>query len=164
MMQIYPFINPSILRRIAEAGEAMEEAGAALAKRSSSRAVPPEEEAIRKLAEGQNSMQQAMQQMAQRGSVGLGTPRGFSALGPGMGGNRPWWSRNPNFPQPRGSNDRGREEDGNLGTQFSEVLIPDREQYKVPAKYREEIMEAMKDGLPSGMRGEIEDYFDRLTK
>ena len=164
MMQIYPFINPSILRRIAEAGEAMEEAGAALAKRSSSRAVPPEEEAIRKLAEGQNSMQQAMQQMAQRGNVGLGTPRGFSALGPGMGGNRPWWSRNPNFPQPRGSNDRGREEDGNLGTQFSEVLIPDREQYKVPAKYREEIMEAMKDGLPSGMRGEIEDYFDRLTK
>ncbi|MYA97696.1 MAG: DUF4175 family protein [Nitrospinae bacterium] len=164
MMQVYPFINPSILRRITEAGEAMAQATAALAKRSSSRAVPPEEEAIRKLAQGQNSMQQAMQQMAQRGSVGMGTPRGFSALGPGMGGQRPWWSRNPNFPQPRGSNDRGREEDGNLGTQFSEVLIPDREQYKVPAKYREEIMEAMKDGLPKGMRGEIEDYFDRLTK
>jgi len=164
MMQVYPFINPSILRRITEAGEAMEQATAALAKRSSSRAVPPEEEAIRKLAQGQNSMQQAMQQMAQRGSVGMGTPRGFSALGPGMGGQRPWWSRNPNFPQPRGSNDRGREEDGNLGTQFSEVLIPDREQYKVPAKYREEIMEAMKDGLPKGMRGEIENYFDRLTK
>ena len=164
MMQVYPFINPSILRRITEAGEAMGQATATLAKRSSSRAVPPEEEAIRKLAQGQNSMQQAMQQMAQRGSVGMGTPRGFSALGPGMGGQRPWWSRNPNFPQPRGSNDRGREEDGNLGTQFSEVLIPDREQYKVPAKYREEIMEAMKDGLPKGMRGEIEDYFDRLTK
>ena len=164
MMQVYPFINPSILRRIAEAGEAMKEATASLAKRRSSRAVPPEEEAIRKLAEGQNSMQQAMQQMAQRGNVGLGTPRGFGALGPGRGGQRPWWSRNPNFPQPRGSNDRGREEDGNLGTQFSEVLIPDREQYKVPAKYREEIMEAMKDGLPKGMRGEIEDYFDRLTK
>lgn len=164
LMQVYPFINPSILRRISEAGKAMGEAAAALAKRSSSRAVPPEEEAIRKLAQGQNSMQQAMQQMAQRGSAGMGTPRGFGALGPAMGGQRPWWSRNPNFPQPRGSNDRGREEDGNLGTQFSEVLIPDREQYKVPAKYREEIMEAMKEGLPKGMRGEIEDYFDRLTK
>ncbi len=164
MMQVYPFINPSILHRISEAGKAMEEATASLAKRSSSRAVPPEEEAIRKLAQGQNSMQQAMQQMAQRGNVGLGTPRGFGALGPGRGGQRPWWSRNPNFPQPRGSNQRGREEDGNLGTQFSEVLIPDREQYKVPAKYREEIMEAMKEGLPKGMRGEIEDYFDRLTK
>ena len=55
-------------------------------------------------------------------------------------------------------------EDGSLGTQFSEVLIPDREQYKVPAKFREEIMEAMKDGLPGAMRGEIENYFDRLTK
>ena len=164
MMQVYPFINPSILHRISEAGKAMEQATASLGKRRSSHAVPPEEEAIRKLAQGQNSMQQAMQQMAQRGSLGLGTPRGFGALGPGRGGNRPWWSRNPNFPQPRGSNERGREEDGNLGTQFSEVLIPDREQYKVPAKYREEIMEAMKDGLPSGMRGEIENYFDRLTK
>ena len=164
MMQVYPFINPSIVRRITEAGEAMQRATASLGERSSSRAVPPEEEAIRKLAEGQNSMQQAMQQMAQRGSLGMGTPRGFGTLGPGRGGNRPWWSRNPNFPQPQGSNQRGREEDGNLGTQFSEVLIPDREQYKVPAKYREEIMEAMKDGLPGGMRGEIEDYFDRLTK
>ena len=164
MMQVYPFINPSIVRRITEAVEAMKQATASLGERSSSRAVPPEEEAIRKLAQGQNSMQQAMQQMAQRGSLGMGTPRGFGTLGPGRGGNRPWWSRNPNFPQPQGSNQRGREEDGNLGTQFSEVLIPDREQYKVPAKYREEIMEAMKDGLPSGMRGEIEDYFDRLTK
>ena len=164
MMQVYPFINPSIVRRITEAVDAMKRATASLGERSSSRAVPPEEEAIRKLAQGQNSMQQAMQQMAQRGSLGMGTPRGFGALGPGRGGNRPWWSRNPNFPQPQGSNQRGREEDGNLGTQFSEVLIPDREQYKVPAKYREEIMEAMKDGLPSGMRGEIEDYFDRLTK
>ena len=164
MMQVYPFINPSILHRISEAGKAMEQATASLGKRRSSHAVPPEEEAIRKLAQGQNSMQQAMQQMAQRGSLGLGTPRGFGAMGPGRGGNRPWWSRNPNFPQPRGSNERGREEDGNLGTRFSEVLIPDREQYKVPAKYREEIMEAMKDGLPSGMRGEIENYFDRLTK
>ncbi len=164
MMQVYPFINPGIVRRITEAGEAMRRAAASLGERSSSRAVPPEEEAIRKLAQGQNSMQQAMQQMAQRGSLGMGTPRGFGTLGPGRGGNRPWWSRNPNFPQPQGSNRRGREEDGNLGTQFSEVLIPDREQYKVPAKYREEIMEAMKDGLPSGMRGEIEDYFDRLTK
>lgn len=164
MMQIYPFINPDILRRIAEAGGTMEKAAAFLEKRSASRAAPEEEEAIRKLAQGQNAMQQAMQQMAQRGSVGLGTPRGFGVLRPGTGAGRPWWSRNPNFPQPRGFDRRDGREDGSLGTQFSEVLIPDREQYKVPAKFREEIMEAMKDGLPSAMRGEIEDYFDRLTK
>ena len=142
----------------------MERAAAFLEKRSSSHAAPAEEEAIRKLAQGQNAMQNAMQQMAQRGSVGLGTPRGFGALRPGMGGGRPWWARNPDFPQPRGLNQRDDQEDGSLGTQFSEVLIPDREQYKVPAKFREEIMEAMKDGLPGAMRGEIEDYFDRLTK
>ncbi len=164
MMQIYPFINPDILRRIAEAGGSMEKAAAFLKKRSSSRAAPEEEEAIRKLAQGQNAMQQAMRQMAQRGSVGLGTPRGFGVLRPGMGAGRPWWSRSPNFPQPRGFDRRDGREDGSLGTQFSEVLIPDREQYKVPAKFREEIMEAMKDGLPGAMRGEIENYFDRLTK
>ena len=164
VMQIYPFINPDILRRITEAGGAMKRAAAFLEKRSSSHAAPAEEEAIRKLAQGQNAMQNAMQQMAQRGSVGLGTPRGFGVLRPGMGGGRPWWARNPDFPQPRGLNQRDDQEDGSLGTQFSEVLIPDREQYKVPAKFREEIMEAMKDGLPGAMRGEIEDYFDRLTK
>lgn len=163
MMQVYPFINPGILRRIAEAGELMEGAAAFLKKRSSSRAVPAEEGAIRKLAQGQNSMQQAMRQMAQRGSVGMGTPRGFGILRQGMGGGRPWWSRNPDFPR-EGGNQRDQQEDGSLGTQFSEVLIPDREQYKVPAKFREEIMEAMKDGLPDAMRGEIENYFDRLTK
>ena len=163
MMQVYPFINPEILRRIVGAGEAMKQAVASLERRRASHAVPPEEEAIRKLAQGQNAMQNAMQQMAQRGNVGLGTPRGFGVLRPGRG-QRPWWSRSPTFPRQPGFEERGRGEEGGLGTQFSEVLIPDREQYKVPAKFREEIMEAMKDGLPGAMRGEIEDYFDRLTK
>ncbi|MEK6710316.1 MAG: DUF4175 family protein, partial [Nitrospinota bacterium] len=163
LMQVFPFVDPAILRRIVEAGEAMGRAEASLGRRSPSQAVPPEEEAIQRLAQGQSAMQQAMQQMAQRGDMGMGTPQGFGFYrAPGGQG---WWSRNPEV---RGAEDfrpNTREgEDGQMGTQFSEVLIPDRDQYQVPPQFREEVMEALKDGMPSGLRGEIEDYFDRLTK
>jgi len=162
VMQVFPFIDPNILRRIVEAGDAMGRAASSLGARSPSHAVPPEEEALQRLAQGQNAMQQAMQQMAQRGSLGMGTPRGFGVYrAPGTG----WWARNPDLADAEDYRMQGREgEEGRLGTQFSEVLIPDREQYRVPPKFREEVMEALKDGMPDTLRGEIEDYFDRLTK
>lgn len=162
LMQVFPFIDPAILRRIVEAGQAMGQAGVSLGKRSPSQAVPPEEEAIQRLAQGQSAMQQAMQQMAQRGNFGMGTPQGFGVYrAPGTG----WWARNPELQGQEDFRQQGREgEEGQLGTQFSEVLIPDRDQYRVPPQFREEVMEALKDGMPGGLRGEIEDYFDRLTK
>ena len=161
-MQVFPFIDPAILRRIMEAGDAMKRAGTSLEKRSPSQAVPPEEEAIQRLAQGQNAMQQAMQQMAQRGNMGMGTPQGFGMYrSPGTG----WWARNPEVQGAEDFRPQQREgEEGQLGTQFSEVLIPDRDQYRVPPQFREDVMEALKDGMPGGLRGEIEDYFDRLTK
>ena len=51
-----------------------------------------------------------------------------------------------------------------IGVDFSEVLIPDREQYKVPEKFREEVMEALKEGLPDSLKSEIENYYERLTR
>ncbi|OGL60318.1 MAG: hypothetical protein A3I72_09165 [Candidatus Tectomicrobia bacterium RIFCSPLOWO2_02_FULL_70_19] len=162
LMQVFPFIDPAILRRIVEAGQAMGQAQASLGRRSPSQAVPPEEEAIQRLAQGQSAMQQAMQQMAQRGNFGMGTPQGFGVYrAPGTG----WWARNPEVQGQEDFRPQNREgEEGQLGTQFSEVLIPDRDQYRVPPQFREEVMEALKDGMPGGLRGEIEDYFDRLTK
>ncbi len=163
MMQIFPFIDPSILRRIVQAGKEMTDATASLGRVSAPGAVPHQEEAIRQLSQGQNAMQQAMQQMAQRGSLGMGTPRGWGFTRRGGPG---WWQRNPNLPPQRDARRPGNneEEDGRLGSQFSEVLIPGREQYRAPKEFREEVMEALKEGLPETLRGEIEDYFDRLTK
>lgn len=163
MMQIFPFIDPSILRRIVQAGKEMTDATASLGRVSAPGAVPHQEEAIRQLSQGQNAMQQAMQQMAQRGSMGMGTPRGWGFTRRGGPG---WWQRNPNLPPQRDARRPGNneEEDGRLGSQFSEVLIPGREQYRAPKEFREEVMEALKEGLPETLRGEIEDYFDRLTK
>ena len=44
------------------------------------------------------------------------------------------------------------------------MLIPDREQYQVPQKFREEVMEVLKEGLPDSLRSEIENYYERLTR
>ncbi len=161
LMQIFPFLDSSILRRLTLARKAMGKAAGRLGALSPTGAVPPEEEAIRQLAQGQNSMMQAMQQMVRRGNLGRGSPRGAGAYrAPGLS----WWARNPRLPGQQDASRPGEEEDGRLGTQFSEVLIPGRNQYQVPRKFREEVMEALKEGMPDSLRREIEDYFDRLTK
>lgn len=161
LMLVFPFINPDILRRFALAQKAMERAENWLAKGRPVDAVPPEEEAIRHLTRGRQSMQQAMQQMARRGRIGLGTPRrGGVFRSPG----RAWWARGPQAPSMEDANRAGREASGRMGTQFSEVLIPDKDQYKVPREFREEVMEALKGGMPKSLQGEVENYFERLTK
>ena len=55
-------------------------------------------------------------------------------------------------------------EDAREGIDFSEVQIPDGDQYLVPQKYREEVMEALREGLPNSLRSEIENYYERLTR
>ena len=45
-----------------------------------------------------------------------------------------------------------------------EDQLPDREQYQVPQKFREEVMEVLKEGLPDSLRSEIENYYERLTR
>ncbi|MEE9241172.1 MAG: DUF4175 family protein, partial [bacterium] len=162
LMQLYPFIDPEVLHRLNEAKGAMKKAENSLGRTRASSAIPQEERVIELLAQGQNAMQQSMQQMAQRGSLGMGTPRGLGLFQtPGRG----WWAQNPTLPGQDVSRRRGREgEDGQLGVDFSEVQIPDREQYKVPEKFREEVMEALKEGLPKSLRQEIENYYERLTR
>ncbi|MDA1000846.1 MAG: DUF4175 family protein [bacterium] len=161
LMMVFPFINPDILRRFGLARKAMDRAEKWLSRGRPISAVPPEEEAIRHLTRGRQSMQQAMQQMAQRRRVGLGTPRqGGAYRSPG----RAWWSRGPQAPGMEDANRSGREESGRMGTQFSEVLIPGKDQYKVPREFREEVMEALKGGMPKSLQGEVEDYFERLTR
>ncbi len=162
LMQLYPFIDPSVLSRLSEAKGAMKKAENSLREASASSAIPHEERVLELLAQGQNAMQQSMQQMAQRGRLGMGTPRGFSGM-PNRG--RGWWARNPTSPGQDISRRPGREgQDGQQGVDFSEVQIPDREQYKVPEKFREEVMEALKEGLPDSLRQEIENYYERLTR
>ncbi|MEE9257216.1 MAG: DUF4175 family protein [bacterium] len=162
LMQMYPFLDPKVLRRVEEARAEMKKAGGALGKRRSSTAIPHEERVLELLAQSQNAMRQSMRRMAQRGRLGMGTPRGAGIY---RRSGRGWWARNPNLPGQDESRRRGTEgQDGRQGIDFSEVRIPDREQYQVPEKFREEVMEALKEGLPESLRSEIENYYERLTR
>ncbi|MFP6868511.1 MAG: DUF4175 family protein [Nitrospinota bacterium] len=162
LMQLYPFLDSKPLERIEEAKKAMASAEGALGRRRSSAAIPSEERVLELLAQARNQMNRSMQRMARRGRLGMGTPRG---LGVYRSAGRGWWAQNPNLPGLDSSPRRGREgQDGRQGIDFSEVHIPDREQYQVPQKFREEVMEALREGLPDSLRSEIENYYERLTR
>jgi soluble cytochrome b562 len=153
MAPFMPFLGPELRQHIGEAGEFMGEAQGKLRDRQARRAVPPEEEALRRLSQGQQAMQQAMQQMAQRGQMGQ-IPVPMVLRRPGD----PFAFNQQPFPE-RSPRDQGR-----MGVNTRDFKIPGKEEYKAPKQFREEILEALKRGGPSQFKGQIEQYFKNLTE
>ncbi|HEX9871137.1 MAG TPA: DUF4175 family protein [Candidatus Tectomicrobia bacterium] len=153
LSQFIPFLSPELRQNIGEAGEFMGEAQGELSERRARQAIPPEEEALRRLSQGQQAMQQAMQQMAQRGQMGQ-IPVPMVLRRPGD----PFAFNQPPFPN------RSPQDQGRMGTNTRDFKIPGKEEYKVPKQFREEIMEALKRGGPSQFKGQIEQYFKNLTE
>ncbi len=148
-----PFLSPELRQNIGEAGEFMGEARGELSGRRARQAIPPEEEALRRLSQGQQAMQQAMQQMAQRGQMGQ-IPVPMVLRRPGD----PFAFNQQPFP------DRSPRDQGRMGINTRDFKIPGKEEYKAPRQFREEIMEALKRGSPSQFKGQIEQYFKNLTE
>jgi uncharacterized protein DUF4175 len=153
MSQFIPFLSPELRQNIGEAGEFMGEAQGELNERRARQAIPPEEEALRRLSQGQQAMQQAMQQMAQRGQMGQ-IPVPMVLRRPGD----PFAFNQPPFPN------RSPQDQGRMGVNTRDFKIPGKEEYKAPKQFREEIMEALKRGGPSQFKGQIEQYFKNLTE
>lgn len=153
LSQFIPFLSPELRQSIGEAGEFMGEAQGELSGRRARQAIPPEEEALRRLSQGQQAMQQAMQQMAQRGQMGQ-IPVPMVLRRPGD----PFAFNQQPFP------DRSPREQGRMGINTRDFKIPGKEEYKAPKQFREEIMEALKRGGPSQFKGQIEQYFKNLTE
>jgi hypothetical protein len=153
LSQFIPFLSPELRQNIGEAGEFMGEAQGELSERRARQAIPPEEEALRRLSQGQQAMQQAMQQMAQRGQMGQ-IPVPMVLRRPGD----PFAFNQQPFP------DRSPREQGRMGVNTRDFKIPGKEEYKAPKQFREEIMEALKRGAPSQFKGQIEQYFKNLTE
>jgi hypothetical protein len=153
LSQFIPFLSPEVRQNIAEAGELMGEARGELDQRRARQAVPPEQEALRRLSQAQESMQQAMQQMAQRGQMGpIPVPMVMRRPGDPFAFN----------PQPLP--DRSPWEQGRMGINTRDFKIPGKDEYRAPRQFREEIMEALKQGGPSLFKGQIERYFKNLTE
>jgi ElaB/YqjD/DUF883 family membrane-anchored ribosome-binding protein len=153
LSQFIPFLSPELRQNIGEAGQFMGDAQGELAGRRARQAVPPEEEALRRLSQGQQAMQQAMQQMAQRGQMGQ-IPVPMVLRRPGD----PFAFNQQPFP------DRSPRDQGRMGINTRDFKIPGKEEYKAPKQFREEIMEALKRGGPSQFKGQIEQYFKNLTE
>ncbi len=153
LSQLVPFISPELRQNIEEAIPFMGEAREELGEISTRRALPPEREALNRLLQAQQNMQQAMQQMAQRGQIGLmPAPVILQARrDPFQFGQRPQMSRNQ-FDQ------------GIMGLNNRDFKIPGKEDYQVPKTFREEIIKALREGYPQEYKQQIERYFRNLTE
>jgi len=158
LFQLFPNLDPKILQGIKEAGNSMGSASDRLGQLDSPGAVPPERSALERLSQSQQQMQSAMQQMAQRGQLGnmpvtrlfrqgRFMPGGMLMPLPGM----------PQFPQ-------FDVEGGVTGLETERFRLPGKEDYKAPRNFREEILESLKQGVPPGMKDQIERYFRNLSE
>ena len=157
LFQLFPSLDPKIVNNLAEAGQFMGAATHELGSLRPGPAIPPEQEAINRLSESNQQMQQAMQRMAQRGQFGR-VPlvhvfrRGrFLPTGqflPPTG--------TPQFPD--------HDIDENLtGLDTEKFELPGKDDYK-PEKFREEVLESLKQGVPDRYKDQIERYFRELSQ
>ncbi|HEY7221901.1 MAG TPA: DUF4175 family protein [Candidatus Binatia bacterium] len=158
LFQLFPQLDPKIVQNIGEAGKSMGSAQDRLGQLDSRGAVPPEQSALDRLAQSQQQMQNSMQQMAQRGQLGnmpmtrlyrggRFLPYGQMTPLPGM----------PQFPQ-------FDIENGFSGLDTEKFHLPGKDEYKAPRNFREEILESLKQGVPSQMKEQIERYFKNLSE
>ena len=157
LFQLFPSLDPKIVNNIAEAGQFMGEATHELGSLRPGQAIPPEQQAINRLSESSQQMQQAMQRMAQRGQFGRVPlvqvfrrgrflPTGQFLLPTGT----------PQFPD--------HDIDENLtGLDTEKFKLPGKDDYK-PEKFRKEILESLKQGVPDRYKEQIERYFRELSQ
>jgi hypothetical protein len=158
LFQLFPQLDPKIVQNIGEAGKSMGSAQNRLGQLDAPGAVPPERNALDRLAQSQQQMQSSMQQMAQRGQLGnmpmtrlfrQGRFLPFGSLTPlpGM----------PQFPE-------FDIESGFTGLDTEKFRLPGKDEYKAPRNFREEILESLKQGVPPQMKEQIERYFKNLSE
>ncbi len=157
LFQLFPSLDPTIVNSIAEAREFMGEARHELGSLRPGQAIPPEQQAIDLLSQSSQQMQQAMQRLAQRGRFGR-VPlvhvfrRGrFLPTGeflPPTGA--------PRFPE----HDIA---ENVTGLDTEEFKLPGKDDYR-PDRFREEVLESLKEGVPERYREEIERYFRELSQ
>lgn len=158
LFQLFPSLDPKIVKNIGEAGNSMGKAKERLGQLDAPGAVPPERNALERLSQSQQQMQSAMQQLAQRGQLGnmpvtrlfrygRFLPSGMLVPLPGM----------PQFPD-------FNVEGGFTGLDTEKFRLPGKEDYKAPRSFREEILDSLKQGVPPQLKDQIERYFKNLSE
>lgn len=152
LLPLMPFLPSELGQNLEEALPFMGQARQELQARQSQSAIPPEQEALDRLRNAQNALQQAMQAMAQRGQM--------------AGMSMPMLRQAGRFPMPGMMSQPGNDEqqDGNAGVSVRNFQLPDKEAYKVPRMFREDIMEALREGYPERYKELIERYYRDIVR
>jgi hypothetical protein len=160
LAQLFPGMDTEALKNIEGAAGAMGDAAGSLKREDAEGALPPEEEAIRRLSKSQQSMQQMAQQMGARMQAAnqwayqlAYDPRPGWYYGP--------WMPMPTLPQPEVRFPR---EKGHTGIDREEFEPPSKDAYRVPRRFREKIMDSLKESVPQGYKKDVELYLRGLAE
>jgi uncharacterized protein YukE len=159
MAQLFPGMDTEILKDIEGASDSMGNAAGRLKHEDAPGAIPPEEEAIRKMSKSQQAMQQMAQQMGMRmqaarwGYQLVYDPRPGWYYGP--------WAPMPTLPQPELYFPR---EKGYTGLDKEEFDPPSKDAYQVPKMFREKIMDSLKEDVPSQYKKDVQRYLRDLAE
>ena len=138
MSEQNPFMDENASKQLDMASMSMGEAKKKLDKLDVQGAVIDERESMYRLSEARKGMESAKERIA-KGMMGDGI----------------------SMPMPMPF--RGRMDEGQLGVSTERVEIPSEEAYKVPKEFRQDILDAMKEGLPEKYKDLNKDYYQRLV-
>jgi hypothetical protein len=148
---LMPFLPAETVNNLRDAVPFMQQAQDELIGHRSQQALPPERDALERLRNAQNSLQQALQQLAQRGQM--------------MGQSMPMLQQAGRLPIPGMMQPQtGQQQSGAAGASVRNFQLPDKEAYKVPRMFREDIMEALKEGYPERYKELIEQYYRNIVR
>ncbi len=138
--QQLPIVGPEMKGMVDETGQAMGEAEQSLGGGDAPSALNQERRALDAL----QRLKQELEKMGQQ-------------QGQGQGGGVPL-----PFGQPQSEGGNG--QDGGLEHSLEKVEIPQPDQYKAPAEFREDILEAAKQGTVEQYRDAVRRYYEELVK
>ncbi|OGP59427.1 MAG: hypothetical protein A2V67_07395 [Deltaproteobacteria bacterium RBG_13_61_14] len=134
---------PSEIEQNLDQGQAyMRDASGELTLEDPGRALVPEREAKQRLSQARQALENAAQEMAKGMKPGMGMP----------------------FPMPIGAAGRRGGEGGRRGLFNRDFELPSQNAYQVPRAFRQDILDAMKDGSPEEYKDLNRDYYERLVR
>ena len=133
-----PFMDEMADNHLDMASKSMGGAKEKLSKQDAQGAVVDERESLYRLAEAKKGMEKAKERIEQ-GMMGEGIPMPMPGPFRGKGG------------------------EGQFGASTEKVEIPSEEAYKVPKEFRQDILDALKEGLPEKYKDLNKDYYQRLV-
>jgi len=158
LFQLFPSLDPKILKNIREASDSMGEAQGQLSGLNAEQAIPPEQAALDRLMQSSQQMQSSMQQLAQRGQLGRMPVVYLFRRGRFLPGGRlvplPGVPKFPDFDA----------QGGLSGLDTEKFQLPGKDDYRVPRRFREGILESLKQGVPDQYKDQIENYFKDLSQ